>query len=250
MARRSPEERTRRRFVRRRWARRWLTWRYVVAVLVLLALVGGGVYAVYFSSALSVQGVDVAGAETVAVDDVLAAADVPTGGPLATLDLVAIQRRVAARLDAVRTVEVTRRWPHDVLITVVEREPLAVIQLGGRLLAVDESGAIFDGDGPATADLPRIETPGRSVGSDADARLEAVRVVAALPDQVRDLVDHVELRSVDEVDLVLRDDRLVRWGSAEASQQKGEVLLVLLRRQQAEVYDVSVPDQPTTSDRR
>ena len=34
--------RTRRRFARRQWARRWLTWRYVVAVLVLVAPRGGG----------------------------------------------------------------------------------------------------------------------------------------------------------------------------------------------------------------
>ena len=61
------------------------------------------------------------------------------------------------------------------------------------------------------------------------------------------LVDHLDLRSVDEIDLVLRDERLVRWGSAESSAEKAEVLIALLS-QPARVYDVSVPGQPTTSD--
>jgi cell division protein FtsQ len=39
----------------------------------------------------------------------------------------------------------------------------------------------------------------------------------------------------------------VRWGSAEDSARKAEVLTVLLRVPAA-VYDVSVPELPTTSE--
>ncbi len=242
-ARPTAEERSRRRFARRQRARRWLTWRYVVAAVVLLALVGGGVYAVYFSSALSVQGVDVVGTRTLSDDDVRETADVPTGGPLATVDLVAIQRRVAS-LAVVRNVEVSRQWPHDVLIEIEEREPVAVVDRGGQLRAVDAEGAVFGSYRRAPADLPRIVPAG---ASDTDALREAATVVAALPDDVAVLVDHLELRSIDQIDLELRDGRLVRWGSADSSEQKGEVLLALLD-QRAKVYDVSVPGAPTTSD--
>lgn len=244
----STAERTRRRFARRQWARRWLTWRYVVAVVVVLALVGGAIYAVYFSSALSVQGVEVSGAKSIEEKDVLAAADVPLGGPLATVDLVAIERRVAA-IAEVRSVEVTRKWPHDVLITVTERQPVAVVRRGTLLRAVDVEGVLFGSPRQARDGLPLIESAeddgeDPAAGADPDVLKAAVTVVAALPDELATLVDHVEVRSADQIDLVLRDERIVRWGSAEASKDKGEIALALLA-QKGRVYDVSVPGQPT-----
>ena len=66
--------RTRKRFARRQWARRWLAWKPVVAVLLLLALVVGTFWAVFFSSWLAVQGVEVAGASTLSATEVRAAA--------------------------------------------------------------------------------------------------------------------------------------------------------------------------------
>lgn len=242
MASRSAADRSRRRFARRQWARRWLTGRYIVVAAALIALVGGAIYTVYFSSALAVQGVDVVGADTIGEETIEVAADVPTGGALATLDLVAIERRVAS-LAAVKSVDVSRQWPHDVRIEVEERAPVAVVQRGGQLRAVDASGAVFNSYRRAPAGLPLIEA---DIDADADALREAATVVAALPPTIAVLVDHLELVSVDEINLVLRDGREVRWGSAEASEQKSEVLVVLLV-ENAQVYDVSVPSQPTTS---
>lgn len=242
LTRRSPAERSRRRFAQRQWARRWLVWRYLLAAAVVLGLLGTGVYFVYFSSTLSVQGVDVVGTETLDADDVLVAAAVPTGGPLATVDLVAIERRVGS-LAPVRSVDVTREWPHDVRITVVERVPVAVVERGGAFRAVDVEGVVFNSYKRAPAGLPRIKA---DAANDVDALHEAVAVVSALPPQVASVVDHLDLVSADQIDLVLDGDRQVHWGSSEQSKQKGEVLLVLLD-QPAAVYDVSVPGQPTVS---
>ena len=241
----SEVERSRRRFARRQWARRWLTLRYLAVAGVLLVLLGGGIYVVYFSSALSVRDVEVVGARTITTADVEAVAAVPTGGPLATVDLDAIRFRVRA-LEAVRSVEVTRQWPDGVLITIQEREAVAVVRLGADLQGVDVEGVPFRSYRRPPSGLPRIETPGSITATDEDALREAVTVVAALPREVSVLVDHLDLRSVDEIDLVLRDGRVVRWGSAEASGEKATVLIALLSRR-AEVYDVSVPAQPTTS---
>ncbi|MDO9455911.1 cell division protein FtsQ/DivIB [Nocardioides sp.] len=244
--RRSTEERSRRRFARRQWARRWLTLRYLVVAAVVLVLGGGGLYAVYFSDALSVSDVEVVGARTISAADVESAADVPTGGPLATVDLDAIEFRVRS-LKAVRSVEVTRQWPDSVLITIQEREPVAVVRLGADLQGVDVEGVPFRTYQRPPSGLPRIETPDGTSATDEDALKEAVTVIAALPREVSVLVDHLDLRSIDEIDLVLRDDRVVRWGSADASAEKAKVLIALLR-QPGKVLDVSVPGQPTTSD--
>ncbi len=217
-------------------------WRRLLAAFVVLAVVGGVVYAVYFSPALAVEGVEVSGTTSMTVKEVKEAAAVPTGGPLATADLVAIERRVAS-LAPVRSVDVTRKWPHDVQITVVERVPVAVVERGGVFRAVDSAGVVFNSYPRAPGDLPRIQT---SDAADAEALREAVTVVAALSPELALVVDHVELISADEIELLLDDDREVRWGSSAESAQKSEVLAALLQ-QDARIYDVSVPGQPTTS---
>lgn len=231
--------RSRRAFARRQWARRWLTWKYVLAAVVLLALVVGTVWLVFFSSVLAVKAVDVAGEERLRADQVRSVAAIPDGEPLARLDLQAIRARVQA-LALVRNAEVTRHWPDTVRIEVEERVAIAVVDIGGRPRGLDLDGVVFDDFGPAEG-LPRVHTapdPGR------DALREAAAVVSALPDDLADRVDHVEVATVDQIRLVLRDDRTVVWGSAEESELKAEVLTALLSRPGA-TYDVSVPGQPT-----
>ncbi|MEV5002999.1 cell division protein FtsQ/DivIB [Nocardioides sp. LML1-1-1.1] len=235
------QDRARKAFARRQRARRWLTWRYVLAVVLALALVGFSVYALYFSSWLRTDGVEVVGNEMITDKQLLAAAEVPTGGPLVRVDLAAIETRVKS-LSAVKQVDVSRKWPHDVRIEVVERTPIAVLDLGSRMVALDAEGTSFPAPARAREGLPRIRV---GSGADKDALREGAAVVAALAPEVSRLVDHVEVRTIDEIVLVLRDGRKVEWGSADRSTDKAAVLLQLLKRK-AQVYDVSVPGAPTT----
>jgi cell division protein FtsQ len=230
----------RKRFARRQWARRWLTWRYLLAGGLALAVVIGSVYLVFFSSALSVQGVEVSGTQTLTEQQVREVADVPTGGPLATVDLDRIAYRVRA-LAVVKSAEVTRQWPHDVLIEIVERQPVAVVEIAGKLHSLDEEGVVFGNYDRAPKGLPRVRAES---GVNAEALAEGAAVVAALPDEIAAKVDHAEVVSVDRITLLLRDGREVVWGSAEQSAEKAEVLTAMLTHD-ARVYDVSVPGQPT-----
>jgi cell division protein FtsQ len=236
--------RSRRRFARRQWARRWLTWKPVLAVVLLIALVVGGIWLVYFSSYLAVQGVRVTGVQQLASDQVEHAAAVPDGEPLATVDLDRIRSRVQS-LAPVRSADVSRQWPDKVLITVVERQPVAVVDIGGQLRGMDADGVVFRSYAKAPATLPRVQT---SADTGSEALREGALVVAALPKALAAKVDHVDVETVDEISLVLRDDREVEWGSAERSAQKAEVLADLLTAVDAQHYDVSVPGQPTTRD--
>ncbi|HWJ83313.1 MAG TPA: FtsQ-type POTRA domain-containing protein [Nocardioides sp.] len=241
MADRSTQARARKRFARRQWARRWLTWRYVLAAVLVAGLVGFTVYSVYFSPWLRVEGAEVTGNSLLTEAEILDTADVPEGGALARVDLDAIAVRVRS-LPAVKSVDVSRKWPHDVRIDVTEREPVAVVARGGGYVDLDEDGVTFGRFARPPAGLPRVET-----GPDAEpsALEEAAHVVAALPDEVSALVDHVQVDTVDQILLVLKDGRQVKWGSAEQSDEKAKVLLALLDRK-AQVYDVSVPGMPTT----
>jgi cell division protein FtsQ len=56
-------------------------------------------------------------------------------------------------------------------------------------------------------------------------------------------VEYVAVNTVDTISLRLRSGQTVRWGSADDSTRKAEVLDVLLDHK-ASLYDVSVPGQP------
>jgi cell division protein FtsQ len=235
-------ERNRRRFARRQRARRWLAWRRLLVVLVVLLVVVGGLWLVLGSPYLSVKGAHVTGVEQLRAAEVARAAEVPVGEPLATVDLDRIRTRVEA-LAAVQSADVTREWPDRVRIAVTERQPVAVVSLGGRLRGLDDDGIIFRDYQKAPADLPRIET---AADTGAEALREGARVVAALPGDLAARVDHVDVATVDEITLELRDGRKVTWGSADQTEQKAAVLAELLDAVRADQYDVSVPGQPTT----
>ena len=237
--------RTRRRFARRQWARRWLNWKPVLAVVLVLAGAVTGLWLVYFSSFLSVQGVDVHGTHLLSAEQVRQAAAVPEGDALASVDLDRVRARVEA-LAAVRSADVSREWPDRVRIDVSERVPVAVVEIAGQLRGMDEDGVVFRDYAQAPPDLPRVQT-GTDTGS--DALREAALVVGALPADLAAKVDHVEVGTVDEITLALRDGRTVRWGSSADSDLKAEVLATLLAARRAQTYDVSVPGNPTTSPR-
>jgi cell division protein FtsQ len=235
--------RSRRRFARRQWRRRWLAWRHVVVLALVLAVLGTGAYAVWFSSWLDVESVDVSGATSITADEVRARALVEDGTPLARVDLDRAESRVRS-LAVVKEVDVSRQWPDTVLIKLVEREAIAVVEIGGRLRGMDDEGVVFRDYNRAPPGLPRVQT---DIGTSAEALKEAAEVISALPESLTLLVDHVLVATVDEISLFLKDGRQVVWGSADDSETKAKVAIDLLQKVKAQVYDVSVPTQPTTS---
>ena len=236
------ERRTRQRFARRQWARRWMRWKYVVAVVLLVAMVVTAAWLVFFSATLSVSKVEVAGNELLSDERVTRIAAVPEGGQLAFVDLADAARRVET-LSEIKDAEVTRAWPDAVLITVTERTAVAVVELAGKIRGLDAEGIVFREYKTAPSGMPRVR-PTTSTGT--DALKEAAGVVSALPADLVGRVDHVEVQTIDQISLVLRDAREVRWGSADESDLKATVLVELLDAQKATVYDVSVPGSPTT----
>ena len=232
--------RTRRRFARRQWARRWLSLRYIVVGVAVLALVGTSIWLVFFSATLQVKQVAVVGNALLSDGRIREVADVPLGEQLALVDLDRADARVAS-LAEVKSVDVTRTWPDGVRIEVVERTAVAVVELAGRLRGLDPDGVVFRDYKAAPKGMPRVR-PSGTAGT--DALKEAATVVAALPKDLASRVDHVEVETVDQITLVLRDGRQVLWGSAEESELKAEVVDKLLAAQKASFYDVSVPGNP------
>ena len=240
----TPDDRTvraaRRRFTRRQWARRWLAWRRLLVLLTVVAAVTGGVWLVYFSSHLAVSDVEVVGNDVLSTVEVRRTAAVPAGEPLASIPVEAVAARVEG-LAPVKVVDVSRAWPDTVRIALVEREAVAVVARDGEVRGLDADGVLFRSYPEPPAGLPVVRM---SAGTRTEALAEAARVIDALPEALAGRVDHLAVETVDSISLRLRNGRTVFWGSADGSLTKADVLEVLLR-QEASVYDVSVPGLPT-----
>ncbi len=137
--------------------------------------------------------------------------------------------------------EVTRQWPDTIVIEIEERVAIATVEIGGQLRGLDLEGVVFDDYAKPPNGLPRVET---STDAGREALREAAAVVSALPEDLAAMVDHVEVATVDQISLVLRDERVVVWGSADESDVKAEVLAGLLKKP-GSTYDISVPGQVT-----
>ena len=238
---------SRKAFARRQWRRRWLAWRYIIVGTLIIALLLGGIWAVYFSTWLQVKGTSAHGdMKMTNAKEVVKYAAVPTGEPLATADLGAVQVRVLNGLSMVRSVNVSREWPDKIRIDVTERTPVAVVSIGGRLRALDETGTVFWNYKKAPAGLPMVNTV---TGANSAALREAAAVASALPADLAKKVDHVEVTTVDSISLEMNNDKRVVWGSSAQSDTKADVLVALMKAEpKVARYDVSVPGQPVTSE--
>lgn len=208
-------------------------YRLLIALLVTLAI-GAVAWMFWFSSLLTADAVRVVGVDGAPAEQVRAAAAVTLGVPLAQVDTQAIQDRITP-LAWVAQVEVRRGWPHDVVIAVTPRTPIALTTAG---LGVDASGAAFTPITPSTIVLPQVQ--GSGVGLVA-----AMGVLTSLPDDLRTKVVRLSASTRDDVELRLRAGATVIWGSVEQPELKAQVLRALLKRK-AKVYDVSAPELPTT----
>ena len=210
----------------------------VLALVVAVVLVAG--WLVLFSSYLSAEQVRVTGEVSLAPAQVRHVARVPLGTPLARVDTDAVRARVET-ISSVDSVEVSRSWPHTIAITVTERTPVALVDTGNGRRAVDAGGVLF----PVPPHHPRLPLIRAGATTDTVSLREAARVAGAVPADIAHKVDHLELRSADDIRLVLRDGRTIVWGSAADSDIKARVVALLLRGKVQQV-DVSVPGRPTT----
>ncbi|RBY79216.1 cell division protein FtsQ [Blastococcus sp. TF02-09] len=204
----------------------------LAAGVVVVALLG---WALWSGPLLAVRTVQVDGATTLPAELVREAAGIPDGRSLLRVDVDAAREAVAV-LPQVESVTVTRGWPSRVVITLVERTPLAVVGESGRRSLVDERGVLFDtvtGEAPAGVVPLAVRDP----GPDDAATRAALTAIAALPGAVREQVAQVSAEDADAIVLTLGDGTVVRWGGADESATKAEILAALLDQLDAETLD-------------
>jgi len=235
------------RFTERRLRFRRQRWFRILLAVVAIVLVVAAVWLVWFSSVLTVRSVEVSGETTMEADQIVEAAKVPMDQPLVRVDLTAIESRIK-KLPRIRTVEVSRSWPHTVSIEVEERTAVVWSRIQGQIHGIDRYGVDYRTYGKA----PKGLVEATITGTDAETRLSATQAVAEVafflrteqPDWYGDLKS-ISARTQDSVTLNLSKGRSIVWGSTAYGDRKLEVLQTLLTIK-AKGYDVSAPDQPTT----
>ncbi|MFD7920391.1 cell division protein FtsQ/DivIB [Streptomyces sp. NPDC059740] len=235
---------------RRRFARRRATLASLAIAVLAAAFVS---WALYGSSWLRTERVRVGGTRVLTATQVARAADVPLGGPLASVDTAAVARRVRAALPRVRTVRVVRSWPHTLSVRVAERTPLLSLRRGGKYGELDADGVLFATVAAPARGVPLLHLAGRVPSGAGRAYRsrpyrEAAEVVSALPSRLRTQVLQVRVGSFDDVTLELTGDRSVVWGSSEEGAAKARVLAALMKAApHARRYDVEAPSAPAAA---
>lgn len=195
-------------WTRRRRNRKLLVVGGLLLLVVLLA-------AATQSALLDIDEVRVVGAQGLAPAEVRQAAGVGLGTPVLGLDTDAVERRVRS-LPKVRTVAATTSWRGVLTVEIVERLPIARIETPEGVMVVADDGMVIDLIEPPSPDQNDVEPPGsvaelplisgamfsRDVGDLVPTVLEdAVAIAAALPSDIREVTNEVEI-TVDS--LVLR----------------------------------------------
>ncbi|MFZ3469705.1 cell division protein FtsQ/DivIB [Streptomyces sp. 4.24] len=226
----------------------------LVAGLVLVLLLAAGLTWVFYGSSwLRVEKVTAGGTEVLTPEQVLSAAAVPVGAPMASVDTDEIEARLRGRLPRIDSVDVVRAWPHGIGLKVTERKPVLLVKKDAEFVEVDATGVRFDTVAKAPGGVPVLDlNAGQSPSGrrfDEERLLhEAVGVAGDLPEAVRKETVQVKVRSYDSVVLELSGGRSVVWGSGEQGEAKGRALTALLKASpKADRFDVSVPTAPAVS---
>ncbi|WP_071659821.1 cell division protein FtsQ/DivIB [Streptomyces humi] len=232
--------------------------RVIVILAVLLLLLGGGSgWLLYGSPWLRVRHVSVSGTAVLTPEQVLAAAAVPVGAPMVSVDTDGIEARLRRELPRIDEVDVVRSWPHGIGLKVIERTPVLLIAKGGKFTEVDKEGVRFATVSQAPKGAPALELslarPGsataslRRFGTERLVR-EAVAIAGDIPAAVRRDTRTLKVRSYDDISLLLTGGRVVQWGSAENGAAKARTLTALMKAAAgARHFDVSVPTAPASS---
>lgn len=224
----------------RRRARRRL-WIGLGAVAALVAFVAAGL----FTPIMSVREIAVEGVERLPAATVERALDDLRGRPLALVTEAEVGQRLGGLVE-VQSYSVRSEPPSRLVVEIVERRPVGALKLADRYEVYDAAGVLLELAQAPPAEVPLLELGGEGVGSGPFAA--ASSVMLALPAGLRAEVGTIQAASLDNVTLVLRDGDTVKWGSAEASARKAEVLATLRQvgGEAVRSYDVSSPDSPVT----
>ena len=207
----------------------WLIW-----LLVILSAVAW--WSLYQSKWFIAQEVTITGNSRLTVEQISAAAAVPIGNSLMSINPGAISEQLQA-LPEIKVVTVERGWPHAILITVTERTPIAVAATVSGFNLIDSEGMNAGVVAAPPAGLLVI-----SAQPDSPAMTNAIQALAAIPAEWA--ITGLSAPTQDSVVATLGSGVVITLGSGERAADKVEVAQALIEKGYT-IINVSAPDAPT-----
>jgi cell division protein FtsQ len=220
----------------------------IVAVLAVLALLGGGWVWLRDSSLVAVKRVDIIGVQGADAPQIRAALR-DAAHNMTTLDVRIDQLKTAvAPYPVVKDLRVTTHFPHAMRIRVIEQTAVGAIEVGGRRIAVAGDGTLLH-DAAAPSSLPTIPVrvpPGGRRLSD-QAALGAVALLAAAPPGVVARISEIATVSGHGLVGQVRDGPSIYFGDATRAAAKWTAAVAVLAdpgSAGALYIDVTDPERP------
>lgn len=224
---------------RARWRRLSVTLTVAASLLALI-----GYLLLWHTSLIAIRGIKVVGEKSITATQVLTAAQIDSGSPMAALNTGAAISRVE-KIPQVASASVSKNWPGTVVITVTERVPAALVPDTQGYEIVDSGGVVFGQVSSATKSLPVITVSAPAKADDVvPGALAALR---ALPANVAKQISAITASDPYAITLRFSDGATVNWGGGDNAVDKARDLLALLRIGGGRHYDVSAPDAPAMS---
>jgi cell division protein FtsQ len=249
-----PRIRRRRVEVRREEGRR--RFRVLVGITALTAAGLGG-WAATGSSLLDLDRVVVQGAVHTAPDEARFASGLRRGQRMLDVDDGMAVRGVET-LPWVQQATVSKQWPGQVRIRLVERQPVAfTVSEAGNAALVDRTGRVLDWvdvPPPGLAALAGLEPAGPAGSTLAPEGVAALGVAVALPTEIRARASGVSPAAGGrgEVDINLSPGSVVRLGPPDDLDRKFDAIRAVLAQvdlHNLAVLDVRRPDSPVLTRR-
>lgn len=246
-----PRFRARRIAVRRSAGRRRL--RRVMWLVALVALLAVA-YLLTRSPLLDLDHVRVAGAARTDPAAIIAAGNLSPGRAMTDLDIGRTRRAIAA-LPWVDTVQVTRKWPGTVEVTVTERRPVAVLatETSGWLV-LDTTGRVLEASAERPVDLPVLTSIGEGAapGGVVDTAQPALALAGYLTADLRPWFRSITTNPDGTLEADLASDIHVVFGSQVHLRDKTIGLATVLTRvdlRDLDRIDLRVPSSPVLTRR-
>lgn len=207
----------------------WLVWLIGVTALALW-------WSLYQARWFVTENVTINGLSRLTAEQVAAAAAVPLNEPLISQDVNGIKKRLSA-IPEIKVALVERGWPHTLIITISERNPVAVAATAGGFNLIDDEGK---NAGAVTAPPPGLLVI--AAAPDSPAMVEAIKVLAQLPADWQ--VTGLAAASQDSVVVNLASGAQISFGTGEAADQKVKVAQALIKQNYLTI-NVSAPNAPS-----
>ncbi|MFT8639913.1 cell division protein FtsQ/DivIB [Bifidobacterium sp.] len=198
----------------------------MVGTAALAALI---VWLLFFSAVFrfEISGIQVVGAnQWVSSNEVSAIASRQSGKSLLLVSTQTIESQVGA-LPGVTTAQAEKLFPHGIRITLKSEKPAAVLKSSdGKLTAVDSEGRILNTVTAATVKgIPEIEVDTLKNGLTDSAVKQALKVLASLPESMRQSITKVTAKTQDSITTVIGSSKYtIVWGDASQLELKKAVV--------------------------